>query len=50
MSKVTLISVDLTKDVFQAAGFTDRLKEVFNRQIKRKDLHSFMAQQPVCEW
>ena len=49
MSKVTLISVDLAKDVFQVAGFTDRLKEVFNRQIKRKDLHCFMAQQPACE-
>ena len=49
MSKVTLISVDLAKDVFQVAVFTDRLKEVFNRQIKRKDLHCFMAQQPACE-
>lgn len=49
MNKVTLLSVDLAKDVFQIAGFTDRLKEVFNRQIKRKDLRSFMAQQPACE-
>ena len=44
-STVTLISVDLAKDVFQVAGFTDRLKAVFNRQIKRKDLHGFMVQQ-----
>ena len=26
MNKVTLLSVDLAKDVFQIAGFTDRLK------------------------
>ena len=49
MSKVTLISVDLAKDVFQVAGFTDRMKQVFNRQVKRKDLHTFMIQQPACE-
>jgi len=47
--KVTLISVDLAKDVFQVAGFTDRLKEVLNRHIKRKDLLSFMAQLPAFE-
>jgi len=49
MNKVTLISVDLAKDVFQVAGFTDRLKEVFNRQIKRGDLTRFLVQQPTCE-
>jgi len=49
MNKVTLISVDLAKDVFQVAGFNDRLKEDFNRRIKRKDLHNFMVQQPACE-
>ena len=49
MNKVTLISVDLAKDVFQVAGFTDRMKVVFNRQVKRKDLHTFMVQQPACE-
>ena len=49
MNKVTLISVDLAKDVFQVAGFTDRMKQVFNRQVKRKDLHTFLIQQPACE-
>ena len=49
MKKVTLLSVDLAKDVFQVAGFTEQMKQVFNRQIKRKDLHIFMAQQPMCE-
>lgn len=49
MNKVTLLAVDLAKEVFQVAGFTDRMKEDFNRQIKRKDLHTFMARQPACE-
>lgn len=48
MNKVTLLSVDLAKDVFQVAGFTDHLSEVFNRQIKRNNLSAFMAQQPPC--
>ena len=49
MNKVTVLSVDLAKDVFQVAGFTDSLSEVFNRQIKRDNLSAFMAQQPPCE-
>lgn len=49
MNKITLISVDLAKDVFQVAGFTERMKEGFNRQIKRKDLSAFITQQPTCE-
>lgn len=49
MSKVTLLAIDLAKDVFQAGGFNHRLAMDFNRQIKRKDLPEFMVQQPVCE-
>ena len=49
MSKVTLIAVDLAKEVFQVAGFTDRMKEDFNRQVKRRDLTCYMAQQSTCE-
>ena len=49
MSKVTLLAVDLAKDVFQVAGFTEQLKVVFNKQIRRKELANLMAQQPPCE-
>ena len=49
MSKVTLISVDLAKDVFQVGGFTERLDADFNKQIKRRKLAEFMVQQPPCE-
>lgn len=49
MKQVTLLAVDLAKDVFQVAGFTKGLVEVFNRQIKRKDLAAFMAQHIACD-
>jgi transposase len=49
MAKVTLISVDLAKDVFQVAGFTTHLNMEFNRKLKRRDLADFMARQPACE-
>lgn len=49
MSKVTLITVDLAKDVFQAAGFNDRLSSAFNKRLKRREITEFMAQQPLCE-
>lgn len=49
MSKTTLITVDLAKDVFQAAGFNDRLKSDFNKRLKRREIAQFIAQQPPCE-
>ena len=33
MSKVTLISVDLAKEVLQIAGFTSRLKNEYNKRL-----------------
>lgn len=49
MSKVTLITVDLAKDVFQIAGFSSRLKNAYNKRFKRKMVLEFMAQQSPCE-
>ena len=49
MKQVTLLAVDLAKDVFQVAGFNKGLVEVFNRQVKRKDLAEFMTQHPACD-
>lgn len=42
MGKDKLLAVDLAKDVFQAARFTEHLKVVFNKQAHRKDLLAFM--------
>ena len=49
VSKVTLITVDLAKDVFQAAGFNNRLNNEFNKRLKRREIGEFVAQQPPCE-
>ena len=49
MCKVTLLAVDLAKDVFQVAGFTRKQKVVFHKQIRRKNLLEFMVQQSPCE-
>jgi transposase len=49
MQEHKLISVDLAKNVFQLCAMSDRMKIVFNRQLKRKDLASFMAAQPPIE-
>lgn len=49
MNKVTLITVDLAKDVIQIAGFTSRLKCDYNKRFKRRQVLEFMAQQPLCE-
>jgi len=44
MSKVTLLSVDLAKNIFQVAGFSNKLKLQFNRRFKRDELLEFIAQ------
>jgi transposase len=49
MSEHNLISVDLAKNVFQLCAMTDRMKIVFNRQLKRQDLARFMATQKPLE-
>ena len=49
MGKHNLISIDLAKNVFQVCGMTERNQIVFNRQLRRKNLAEFMAQQPSVE-
>ena len=49
MKDITLLAVDLAKDVVQVAGFTDRRKVVFNQQVRRRHFAEFMARQPTCE-
>jgi len=49
MNKVTLISIDLAKDVFQVAGFDKNLKVLSNKQVNRKTLQSLIANCPCCE-
>lgn len=49
MAKHNLIAVDLAKNVFQVCGMTKHYKVVFNKQLKRRELPEFMANQPPVE-
>ena len=44
--KVTLIGVDLAKNVFQVCGVNQAGKSVFNRQVRRNALLPFLCQYP----
>ena len=46
--KVTTISIDLAKNVFQVMGFTSTAKTVFNKRLNRTQLRHFMQMQPPC--
>ncbi len=44
--KVTLIGIDLAKNIFQVCGVNQAGKTVFNKSIKRTNLMIFLAQYP----
>lgn len=44
--QVTLIGVDLAKNILQLCGVNQAGKAIFNRQVKRHKLLAFMAQYP----
>jgi transposase len=44
--KVTLIGIDLAKNIFQVCGVNKAGKKVFNKAIKRNKLLSFLAHYP----
>ena len=46
MTKVTLIGIDLAKNLFQVCGVDEDLGVCFNRQIRRSQLPTFIAQYP----
>jgi hypothetical protein len=47
MNKSNLLAIDVAKDVFQIASFSDRRKVLFNKKVKRSELMTFMIQQPA---
>lgn len=49
MNKSNLLAIDVAKDVFQIANFSDRRKVLFNKKVKRSELMIFMAQQPATD-
>jgi transposase len=46
--KVSTISIDLAKNVFQVMGFTSTGKVAFNKRLNRAQLNHFMQMQPPC--
>ena len=44
--KVTLIAIDLAKNIFQVCGVNQAGKPLFNRQVKRNRLIDFLLQHP----
>ena len=47
--KVTTISIDLAKNVFQVLGMTEKEVSAFNRRFNRKTLYEFMLKQQPCK-
>jgi transposase len=46
--KITTIGIDLAKNAFQVHGVDERGKAVLRKQLKRKDVVSFLANVPPC--
>lgn len=49
MTKGNLLAIDLAKDVFQIADFSQHRKVLFNKKLKRAEMMPFMVQQPAAE-
>ncbi|MDF2867436.1 MAG: transposase [Gammaproteobacteria bacterium] len=45
---ITLLGIDIAKDVFQLHGADARGKRVLTKRLKRKELLSYLANLPVC--
>lgn len=48
MERVTLVGIDLAKEVFALHGVDAQGRTVFRRTLKRKELAPFMAKLPPC--
>jgi transposase len=46
--KATTIGIDLAKEVFQVHGVDEHGKRLFNKQLKRSQIASFLANIPPC--
>jgi transposase len=48
MTKVTLLRIDLAKDIFQLCGVDESGKAVLKKKLKRHELAKFIANLPTC--
>jgi len=46
--KISTLSIDLAKNVFQVAGFNSNYKSECNKRLNRAKLNAFMANTPPC--
>lgn len=49
MSNITVLGIDLAKDVFQLHGVNEHGKPTLKKKIKREALANFIAQMPQCK-
>lgn len=49
MKNITLLAIDLAKDVFQLHGIDEDKKVVIKKQVTRKELPDLIAQIPPCK-
>ena len=50
MEEVTIIGIDLAKNVFQVHGAAADGSIVFRKKLSRPQFPRFMADQPPCLW
>ncbi len=48
--KVTLIGIDLAKNIFQVCGVNQAGKRVFNRQVRQATLLELLVQHRMRRW
>ena len=49
MNNVTVLGIDLAKDVFQLHAINEHGKKVFGKKIGRVELPRFIANLPACK-
>ena len=49
MNNVTVLGIDLAKDVFQLHAVNEHGKKIFNKKVGRSALPELIAKLPVCK-
>lgn len=49
MKNITVLGIDLAKDVFQLHGINEDGKKVLGKKLSRRDLPQYIAQLPACK-
>lgn len=48
MEKVTLLAIDIAKEIFQLHGLDDKGNVILKKKLRRKELLKFIANTPIC--